>query len=247
MAAGVPAVVTGRHEVVGAWLLSLPSPRNSTIPRGSPARASTGRARRSRPHDRAAGGRGGAAVGDGTVEAFSDGVLAIAITLLVLELRVPEGEPGELAGGLLSQWPSYVAYLASFVYVGVIWVSHHALYVRIAHVDSGLAWRNLALLLPASVLPFPTATVARALEFGSRGGQQAAIASRRSSTPSPARAGSPAGAAGAPTPDACDHGTLWAAWRIAASVVACPRASSRPRTPVTSPWMAAPTASSSRA
>jgi uncharacterized membrane protein len=94
------------------------------------------------------------------VEAFSDGVLAIAITLLVLDLHTA-GHPGHVGGDLLAQWPTYLAYVASFIYIGVVWVNHHALFNRIASVDTGLLWCNLALLLAASVLPFPTAELAR--------------------------------------------------------------------------------------
>ena len=99
---------------------------------------------------------GGRLSESGRVEAFSDGVLAIALTLLALDLRVPASQPGDFGRELLKQWPSYIAYLASFVYIGVIWANHHALFTRIDRVDRGLLARNLALLLPASVLPFPT-------------------------------------------------------------------------------------------
>ena len=95
------------------------------------------------------------------VEAFSDGVFAIAITLLVLDLKAPMSH-GKFLHDLLSQWPAYVAYLASFAYVGVIWVNHHQLFTRIARVNAGLLWRNLALLLTTSVLPFPTAVIGSA-------------------------------------------------------------------------------------
>jgi uncharacterized membrane protein len=67
---------------------------------------------------------------------------------------------------LLGQWPVYLAYLASFGYVGVIWVNHHQLFTRVAAVDSGLLWRNLALLLTTSVLPFPTAVLGSAFQHG---------------------------------------------------------------------------------
>jgi uncharacterized membrane protein len=97
------------------------------------------------------------------VEAFSDGVLAIVITLLVLDLRAPTGH---MLTDLLRQWPAYLAYLASFGYVGVIWVNHHQLFTHIAAVDSGLLWRNLALLLGTSVLPFPTAVLGNAFQYG---------------------------------------------------------------------------------
>lgn len=110
------------------------------------------------------------------VEAFSDGVLAIAITLLVLDLKVPDTSPGSLGKALLDGWPAYLAFVASFVYVGVVWVSHHALFARIRTVDRGLLWRNLALLLPVSTLPFPTATIAQALRHGDAADQRAALA-----------------------------------------------------------------------
>jgi len=96
------------------------------------------------------------------VEAFSDGVLAIAITLLVLDLHTGE-RAGHVGHDLLAQWPTYLAYVASFIYIGVIWVNHHSLFTRIAGVDQGLLWCNLALLLAASVLPFPTAELAFAM------------------------------------------------------------------------------------
>jgi uncharacterized membrane protein len=99
------------------------------------------------------------------VEAFSDGVLAIAITLLVLDLHTGD-RPTHVGHDLLAQWPTYLAYVASFLYIGVIWVNHHSLFTRIAIVDSGLLWCNLALLLTASVLPFPTAELAFAMGQG---------------------------------------------------------------------------------
>jgi uncharacterized membrane protein len=108
------------------------------------------------------------------VEAFSDGVLAIAITLLVLNLHAPSQSAGMLSE-LTSQWPAYLAYLASFGYIGVIWVNHHQLFTRIAAVDLGLVWRNLALLLGVSVLPFPTAVLSSAFRYGGRRNETTAI------------------------------------------------------------------------
>jgi uncharacterized membrane protein len=108
------------------------------------------------------------------VEAFSDGVLAIAITLLVLDLHAPE-QRGDFLRGLLEQAPVYVAYLASFAYIGVIWVNHHQLFTRIDAVDGGLLWRNLILLLTTSVLPFPTAVLGDAFQHGDRSDQQVAL------------------------------------------------------------------------
>jgi uncharacterized membrane protein len=102
------------------------------------------------------------------VEAFSDGVLAIAITLLVLELRVPDG--AELAHGLAhalgQEWSSYAAYLLSFVVIGIMWVNHHAMFARVVRVDRPLLLLNLHLLLWIAVLPFPTALVARFIRHG---------------------------------------------------------------------------------
>ena len=99
------------------------------------------------------------------VEAFSDGVLAIAITLLVLDLHVPTGR-GEFVGELGREWQSYLAYLASFLIIGTLWLTHHALFVRIAQVDGPLLQANLALLLFASVLPFPTSIISAAFRGG---------------------------------------------------------------------------------
>jgi uncharacterized membrane protein len=72
------------------------------------------------------------------------------------------------AENLLRQWPAYAAYLASFAFIGVIWVNHHQLFTRIAAVDAGLLWRNLVLLLVTSVLPFPTAVLSNAFQHGNR-------------------------------------------------------------------------------
>ena len=111
----------------------------------------------------------------GRVEAFSDGVLAIAITLLVLDLHAST-ERGRVAHQLLHQWPSYLAYVASFLYIGVVWINHHALFMRIHAVDGPLLWCNLALLLAASVLPFPTAQLAFAIGHGTHGDRVSAFA-----------------------------------------------------------------------
>lgn len=105
------------------------------------------------------------------VEAFSDGVLAIAITLLVLDLHT-EFEPGGASHAILDQWPTYLAYVASFMYIGVVWVNHHSLFTRIDRVDTGLLWCNLGLLLTASVLPFPTAELATAMSGDHTHGDQ---------------------------------------------------------------------------
>ncbi|WP_405135314.1 TMEM175 family protein [Nocardia sp. NBC_01388] len=98
------------------------------------------------------------------VETFSDGVMAIAITLLVLEIRLPEDGHENLLHQLLSLWPSYFAYVASFATVGVIWVCHHNFFARIQHVDSLLQWGNMLLLLCVGFLPFPTTALAHHID-----------------------------------------------------------------------------------
>lgn len=113
--------------------------------------------------------------GTGRTEAFSDGVLAVAITLLVFALVTPAHRPGHLAGTLLSLWPSYLAFLSSFVVVGVIWINHHAVFRRIVDVSRTLNWVNLLLLLGAVVLPFPTSTLADALRSGNRADEHTAV------------------------------------------------------------------------
>src|SRR5215470_9469621 len=95
-------------------------------------------------------------VSAGRLEAFSDGVLSIAATLLVLELHVPESGDN-LGAALLAQWPSYAAYVVSFITIGIIWVNHHQLFALVRRVDRTLLFLNLALLMVVSVLPFPTA------------------------------------------------------------------------------------------
>ena len=100
------------------------------------------------------------------VEAFSDGVMAIAITLLILEVKVPHANDGPLLEALVRLWPSYLAYLASFFTIGVIWLNHHAFFGRVRRIDHALAWCNLALLLGVSFLPFPTAVLAEHVVHG---------------------------------------------------------------------------------
>jgi uncharacterized membrane protein len=110
------------------------------------------------------------------VEAFSDGVFSIAITLLVLELSIPAIRGGFTAE-LADEWQSYVAYLAAFGSIGVLWMGHHTAFSRIRAVDAGLLWRNLVLLLTVSVVPFPTAVIASAFRVGTVTDQAAAVVS----------------------------------------------------------------------
>lgn len=97
-------------------------------------------------------------------EAFSDGVFAIAATILVLGLATPPHPSGGLGHALLHQWPAYLGYLASFSYIAVIWFNHHQAFVRIRVMDRGLHAANLFLLFMTAALAFPTEAVADALQ-----------------------------------------------------------------------------------
>jgi uncharacterized membrane protein len=92
------------------------------------------------------------------LEAFSDGVYAIAITLLVLELKVPRAlPPGQsVAQALAAQWPVYIAFLVSFGTIGIMWLNHHRLFSMIHRTDNRLLLLNLLLLLMVTLVPFPT-------------------------------------------------------------------------------------------
>jgi uncharacterized membrane protein len=92
------------------------------------------------------------------LEAFSDGVFAIAITLLALELPRPSGP--DLWHELARAWESYAAFFVSFLTIGIIWVNHHALVDRIARADRTLLFLNLFLLMWVSIIPWPTSLVA---------------------------------------------------------------------------------------
>ena len=89
-------------------------------------------------------------------------MFAIAITLLVLEIGVPEDDFDDLLRGILDQWPSYLAYVTSFFTIGGIWLAHHAIFRRLDQADGTVTRLNLLLLMFVSFLPFPTALVAEA-------------------------------------------------------------------------------------
>jgi uncharacterized membrane protein len=89
-------------------------------------------------------------------EAFSDGVFAVAATVLVFAIAVPDVKAGLLANALLAEWPSYAAYVISFLTIVVIWVNHHALTDAIERFDRRLLFLNGLLLLTVGVIPFPT-------------------------------------------------------------------------------------------
>ena len=103
----------------------------------------------------------------GRLEAFSDGVFAIAITLLILEIRVPSAHDAstvaELWRALLERWPSYFAFLLSFLTIYVAWSGHHLMVQQVQLVTLRLVWANAFFLLGITFLPFPTALVAEHL------------------------------------------------------------------------------------
>jgi uncharacterized membrane protein len=97
----------------------------------------------------------------GRVEAFSDGVFAIAMTLLVLDINVPRDlAPGRtLVQALAGQWPTYLAFVTSFATILIMWVNHHRLFTQIGRWDDRLLFGNGLLLLGVVLVPFPTALV----------------------------------------------------------------------------------------
>ena len=109
------------------------------------------------------------------VEAFSDGVFAIAITLLVLEISVEPGDFDHLGRALVDEWPAYLAYVTSFLTVGSVWIAHHNLFTRLRYVDAVLLRINLFLLLFAAFLPFPTGVLAESFHASERAERVAII------------------------------------------------------------------------
>jgi len=99
--------------------------------------------------------------GSARLEAFSDAILAIAITLLVIEIRIPSTAGVHLGAALRHLWPSYLAYGLSFLTIGFVWVAHHSMFRRIRDVDRMLLILNLGLMLCVAFLPFSTAVLAR--------------------------------------------------------------------------------------
>jgi uncharacterized membrane protein len=96
-------------------------------------------------------------VGAGRLEAFSDGVIAVAITLLVLQIAVPTDLHGHsLAHALLANWSHYAAYVVSFMTIGIIWINHHAMISRLKQVDHSILLLNLIVLMTIAALPFAT-------------------------------------------------------------------------------------------
>jgi uncharacterized membrane protein len=107
------------------------------------------------------------------VEAFSDGVFAIALTLLVLDLHAPSTR-GRFGHDLLADWPAYVAYLAAFLNIAAIWINHHELFSRVRRVDPPLICANLFLLLVTSLFPWPASVISAAIRSGDHSDQVSA-------------------------------------------------------------------------
>lgn len=108
----------------------------------------------------------------GRLEAFSDAVFAIALTLLVLDL-LPEG--AQAPHELLESWPSYLAYLTAFLTIGTMWLNHNEAFARVRATDPIVLLLNLAVLLGTSLVPWPTVLVSNALREGDRADQIAAM------------------------------------------------------------------------
>lgn len=124
----------------------------------------------------------GAPLPTSRTEAFSDGVFAIAATLLVLQIGIPTADDirrsGSLLASLLHLWPSYLTFVAAFITIGALWVAHHDTFRKIAGVDRTLLCLNLILLMEVSLIPFPTALLAQHITDGpfSAGARTAAAA-----------------------------------------------------------------------
>ncbi|HEX4724956.1 MAG TPA: TMEM175 family protein [Pseudonocardiaceae bacterium] len=112
-------------------------------------------------------GRRSGLMSTGRAEAFSDGVFAIAITLLILEIRLPGATAGLTDRGLrdelLGLWPSYLAYTISFLLIGMVWINHHRMFRHIERVDGTLLGLNVLLLMDVAFLPFSTDVLAQSL------------------------------------------------------------------------------------
>lgn len=102
----------------------------------------------------------------GRIEAFSDGVFSIAATLLVLNLKFPASK-APFWPGLLAQWPGFLSFLLSFLFIGIMWINHHRLFSHVRRSDDVLMAVNLLLLLGVVWIPYPTSLMAQAVGTGS--------------------------------------------------------------------------------
>jgi TMEM175 potassium channel family protein len=96
----------------------------------------------------------------GRLETFADGVIAIAITLLILEVKVPDAHGDQLGAAVVHAWPSYAGYVVSFLTIGVIWVNHHHMFKLIRRTTHAFLVLNVVFLMTIAFLPWPTALVA---------------------------------------------------------------------------------------
>jgi uncharacterized membrane protein len=127
----------------------------------------------SAPDDPAGSGRGfGAERNPARVVFFSDGVIAIAVTLLVLEIRPPQ-DTRHLLHGLAAFWPSYLAYAITFLLIGQVWANHHVMFDHIRSADRVVLLLNTLLLMDIAFLPFATSVLAGAFRTGH--GQRTAV------------------------------------------------------------------------
>jgi uncharacterized membrane protein len=108
----------------------------------------------------------------GRLVAFSDGVFAISITLLILEIDTPD-DYENLLHGLLELWPSYLAYAVTFLFIGQVWANHHVMFDHIRAADRIVLLLNTVLLMVVAFLPFATSVLAGALDSGH--GQRTAV------------------------------------------------------------------------
>jgi uncharacterized membrane protein len=107
-------------------------------------------------------------MGTNRLESFSDGVIAVAITLLILDIKVPaQGTHETLLHALLADWPHYAAYVVSFLTIGIIWINHHAMIGRLGQADHSILILNLLLLMSIVALPFTTELMAAYLRSSS--------------------------------------------------------------------------------
>jgi uncharacterized membrane protein len=112
----------------------------------------------------------------GRLLSFTDGVFAIIITLLVLDLQPPHVGRGEMMRALVERWPAYLAYITSYLYVAVSWLNHRATFHRVRGSSRGLQWWNLSVLSSTALLPFATAVVSQTVQQGDRSDQRAGVA-----------------------------------------------------------------------
>ena len=101
--------------------------------------------------------------GTGRIESFSDGVFAIALTLLVFDLAVPAASFDNLWRGIAHEWPSYLAYLTSFITIGGLWMAHLGIFRRLQSANPAVMRLNLLVLMGVAFLPFPTGLMAKAI------------------------------------------------------------------------------------